>query len=138
MADRRFVTLRDVLTTVMRDAALRLSQLDMSDPNPPELTEEQVTQWVRNVTYELGKARERGQHIPPGVAVYADPRMLAAANRIALSSLRLRLEDGTELYLAPPPPSYTLGSIEQEIERAAAEAQPTEKLSAERMPEVLG
>ena len=87
---------------------------------------------MRNVTYELGKARERGQHVPPGVAVYADPRMLEAANRIALQSLRLRLEDGTELYLAPPPPSYTLGTIEQEIERAAAEATPTErpKLSA--------
>jgi len=132
MADRRFVALRDVLTTVMRDAALRLSQLDMSDPEPPPPSEEQVTQWVRNVTYELGKARERGQHVPPGVAVYADPRMLEAANRIALQSLRLRLEDGTELYLAPPPPSYTLGTIEQEIERAAAEATPTErpKLSA--------
>jgi hypothetical protein len=114
----------------MRDAALRISQLDMADPEPPELTEEQVTQWVKNITYELGKARERGQHVPPGVAVYADPRMLEAANRIALQSLRLRLEDGTELYLAPPPPSYTLGTIEQEIERAAAEAQPTQELPA--------
>jgi len=114
----------------MRDAALKLAQLDMSDPNPPELTEEHVTQWVKNMTYELGKARERGLSVPPGVAVYADTRMLAAANRIALQSLRLRLEDGTELYLAPPPPSYTLGTIEQEIERAAAEAQPTGKLES--------
>jgi hypothetical protein len=122
----------------MRDAALRLSQLDMTDPEPPPLSEEQVTEWVKGLTREVNAARERGQHVPPGVAVYADPRMLEAANRIALQSLRLRLEDGTELYLAPPPPSYTLGTIEQEIERAAAEAQPTEKLSAERLPEVLG
>ena len=138
MADTRFVKLRDVLVAWLRDGALTLAQIDMSDPAPPELSEPEVTTWVRDVANAIQEARARGAVVPEGVAIYANPSYLAAANRFALQHLRLALGDGTTVTLSPPPPSYTLGSIEQEIERAAAEAQPTEKLSAERMPEVLG
>jgi hypothetical protein len=127
--DKRFISLRDVLASGLRDVALRVAQLDMSDPTPAEPTVECVEQWIQNASHELRKAAERGVTVPETVAVYADPRMIAAAVELSRSSMRLvYCEGGPSVLLAPPPPSYTLGTIAEEIERAANEAVKTQEL----------
>lgn len=123
--DKRFAALRDVLVKGLRDIAVQIASVDLSDDEP---SEEQVKQYVLNQLHELQKARERGLVVPPSVSVFADPRMLLAANRAALSCMRLRMDDGSEVLFSPPPASYVLGSMAEEIERAANEAVDTQEL----------
>jgi chemotaxis response regulator CheB len=124
-ADQRVATLRDVLVRGLRDLAVQIASVDLSADEP---TTEQVTRYVQALQVELDKARARGVVVPGSVSVYADPRMLAAANREAMSCMRLRLSDGSEVLFSPPPASYVMGSMAEEIERAAGEAVDTQKL----------
>lgn len=124
-ADRRITAIRDVLVKGLRELAVRVASIELSDDEP---TKEQVEQYVQQLQLELGLARDRGLVVPSNVAIYADARMLVAANREALSCVRLRLEDGTEAFFSPPPANYVLGSMAEEIERAAGEATPTQEI----------
>jgi len=124
-ADRRFVALRDVLVRGLRDMAVKVASLDLSDDEP---SREAVEQYIQNLQDEVQKARERGVVVPPTIAIYADPRMLVAANRLALTSLKLRQPDGSDVFFAPPPAAYVMGTMAEEIERAAGEVTPTQEL----------
>jgi hypothetical protein len=117
--DKRVISLRDVLVKGLRDIAVQIASVDLSDAEP---TTEQVTQFVQTLQIELDKARARGVVVPPNVSVYTNPHMLVAANREALSCMRLRLADGSEVLFSPPPAAYVMGSVAEEIERAAGEA----------------
>lgn len=130
-ADRRIAAIRDVLASGLRDLALRVSQIDVSDPTPPR---EQVEQWVQNVSHELRKADERGARVGDSVAVYADPKLIAAAVQLSQQSMRVQYRDDRPAVLfVPPPADYALGTIEQEIDKAAQEATPTDPPPAQHV-----
>lgn len=127
--DRRITALRDVLASGLRDLALRVAQVDVSDHEPEPPTREQVEQWVANVGHEMRRAAERGVRVE--LPVYADPRMIEAAVAETRRTVRVQwAEDGSYVLIAAPPDGYKLDSLEQEIDKAAQESAPTEPPTA--------
>jgi hypothetical protein len=101
--------------------------VDVSDHEPEPPTREQVEQWVLNVGTEMRKAAERGVRVE--LPVYADARMIEAAQDEARRTVRVQYAaDGSYVLLAAPPDGYKLDSLEQEIDKAAQEATPTQEL----------
>lgn len=120
---RQLTALRDVLTHGLRELAIRVAQVDLSDDTP---TEDEVRAFVSSVSDAAQKAAASGCVVPEHVAVFADPRMIAAALDPLRAGCRVQYAEGKTVLLAPPPPGYTLGSIAHEIDKAAQEATPTE------------
>lgn len=120
---RQLTALRDVLAHGLRELAIRVAQVDVSDDMPDE---DEVRAFVAAVSDAARKAAASGCVVPEHVAVFADPRMIAAALDPLRAGCRVQYAEGKTVLLAPPPPGYTLASIAHEIDKAAQEATPTE------------
>ena len=125
MGQQRITALRDVLAHGLRELAIRVAQVDLSDDEP---TEDEVRAFIALVSSEAGKAAASGVVVPEHVAVFADARMIAAALDPMRAGCRVQYAEGKTVLLAPPPPGYKLGSIAHEIDTAAQEAVDTQEI----------